>query len=53
MNAGLLMGEELLKKTGFGNLFTVFGEPDVSYWASAGATWTGTTTRCTCARLRV
>ncbi len=28
MNADLLMGEEL-KKTGSGNLFTVFGEPDV------------------------
>lgn len=29
MNADLLMGEEL-KKTGSGNLFTVFGEPDIS-----------------------
>ena len=29
MNADLLMGEDL-KKTGSGNLFTVFGEPDVS-----------------------
>ena len=28
MNADLLMGEEL-KKTGTGNLFTVFGEPDI------------------------
>ncbi|MGI5223764.1 site-specific DNA-methyltransferase [Actinoallomurus sp. CA-142502] len=28
MNADLLMGEEL-KKTGGGNLFTVFGEPDI------------------------
>jgi adenine-specific DNA-methyltransferase len=28
MNADLVMGEEL-KKTGAGNLFTVFGEPDV------------------------
>lgn len=28
MNADLLMGEEL-KKTGSGNLFTVFGEPDL------------------------
>ncbi|MEY1675467.1 hypothetical protein AB4Z55_14940 [Gordonia sp. ABKF26] len=28
MNADLLMGEEL-KKTGSGNLFTVFGEPDI------------------------
>ena len=25
MNPDLLMGEELLKKTGAGNLFTVFG----------------------------
>ena len=29
MNPDLLMGDELLKKTGAGNLFTVFGEPDV------------------------
>lgn len=29
MNADLAMGDELLKKTGAGNLFTVFGEPDV------------------------
>jgi adenine-specific DNA-methyltransferase len=29
MNADLVMGEEL-KKTGAGNLFTVFGEPDLS-----------------------
>ncbi|WP_291382630.1 site-specific DNA-methyltransferase [Demequina sp.] len=29
MNADLLMGEDL-KKTGSGNLFTVFGEPDIS-----------------------
>jgi adenine-specific DNA-methyltransferase len=28
MNADLVMGEEL-KKTGVGNLFTVFGEPDI------------------------
>jgi adenine-specific DNA-methyltransferase len=28
MNSDLLMGEEL-KKTGAGNLFTVFGEPDI------------------------
>ena len=28
MNADLLMGEEL-KKTGAGNLFTVFGAPDI------------------------
>src|SRR5215211_600713 len=29
MNADLAMGEELLKKTGAGNLFMVFGEPDI------------------------
>jgi adenine-specific DNA-methyltransferase len=29
MNTDLLMGEEL-KKTGAGNLFTVFGEPDIA-----------------------
>jgi adenine-specific DNA-methyltransferase len=30
MNPDLMMGEDLLKKTGAGNLFTVFGEPDVN-----------------------
>jgi adenine-specific DNA-methyltransferase len=29
MNPDLAMGDELLKKTGAGNLFTVFGEPDM------------------------
>lgn len=29
MNSDLSMGEELLKKTGAGNLFMVFGEPDI------------------------
>jgi adenine-specific DNA-methyltransferase len=29
MNPDLAMSEELLKKTGSGNLFTVFGEPDI------------------------
>jgi adenine-specific DNA-methyltransferase len=29
MSTDLMMGEELLKKTGAGNLFTVFGEPDI------------------------
>jgi adenine-specific DNA-methyltransferase len=29
MNPDLLMGDELLKKTGTGNLFMVFGEPDL------------------------
>src|SRR5262249_4042593 len=31
MNPDLAMGDELLKKTGAGNLFTVFGEPDVRF----------------------
>jgi adenine-specific DNA-methyltransferase len=30
MNPDLAMSNELLKKTGAGNLFTVFGEPDVT-----------------------
>jgi adenine-specific DNA-methyltransferase len=30
MNPDLSMGDELLKKTGAGNLFMVFGEPDIS-----------------------
>jgi adenine-specific DNA-methyltransferase len=30
MNPDLMMSEDLLKKTGAGNLFTVFGEPDVN-----------------------
>ena len=30
MNPDLSMGEDLLKKTGAGNLFMVFGEPDIS-----------------------
>lgn len=34
MNADLLMGEEL-KKTGAGNLFTVFGEPDIELRSTA------------------
>jgi adenine-specific DNA-methyltransferase len=29
MNPDLAMGDELLKKTGAGNLFMIFGEPDV------------------------
>jgi adenine-specific DNA-methyltransferase len=29
MNPDLMLGEELLKKTGAGNLFMVFGEPDI------------------------
>ena len=35
MNPDLAMGDELLKKTGAGNLFMVFGEPDVEHHASA------------------
>ena len=35
MNADLLMGEEL-RKTGAGNLFTVFGEPDIEIREEAG-----------------
>ncbi len=38
MNVDLLMGEEL-KKTGSGNLFTVFGEPDLTL-AREGDQWT-------------
>ncbi len=30
MNPDLAMSDELLKRTGSGNLFTVFGEPDIS-----------------------
>ena len=30
MNPDLAMGDELLKKTGAGNLFMVFGEPDLT-----------------------
>ena len=49
MNADLVMGEEL-KKTGAGNLFTVFGEPDIeiqrrratSSWSSSTASMSTT-----------
>ena len=34
MNADLAMGDELLKKTGAANLFTVFGQPDVTVEAT-------------------
>ena len=34
MNPDLAMGNELLKKTGAGNLFTVFGEPDIKIEAT-------------------
>jgi adenine-specific DNA-methyltransferase len=36
MNPDLAMGDELLKKTGAGNLFMVFGEPDIGPLDSAG-----------------
>jgi adenine-specific DNA-methyltransferase len=36
MNPDLAMGDELLKKTGAGNLFMVFGEPDVAIAREAG-----------------
>jgi adenine-specific DNA-methyltransferase len=35
MNPDLSMGDELLKKTGSGNLFMVFGEPDIDVRTSA------------------
>lgn len=40
MNSDLLMGEEL-KKTGAGNLFTVFGEPDISVKVEDGEVHVG------------
>jgi adenine-specific DNA-methyltransferase len=36
MNPDLAMSNELLKKTGSGNLFTVFGEPDVTISSAEG-----------------
>jgi adenine-specific DNA-methyltransferase len=36
MNPDLAMGDELLKKTGAGNLFMVFGEPDIDIKAQKG-----------------
>lgn len=36
MNPDLSMGGDLLKKTGTGNLFTVFGEPDIQVRHEAG-----------------
>ncbi|MBE9054150.1 site-specific DNA-methyltransferase [Nostocales cyanobacterium LEGE 11386] len=36
MNSDLLLGEELLKKTGSGNLFMVFGEPDIEVKSQDG-----------------
>ena len=36
MNSDLMMGEGVLKKTGAGNLFTVFGEPDIEVTVQGG-----------------
>jgi adenine-specific DNA-methyltransferase len=36
MNPDLAMGEELLKQTGTGNLFMVFGEPDIEVTSEPG-----------------
>ncbi|MBD2497897.1 site-specific DNA-methyltransferase [Nostoc sp. FACHB-280] len=36
MNTDLLLGDELLKKTGAGNLFMVFGEPDIEIKQAQG-----------------
>jgi len=36
MNADLSMGDEVLKKTGAGNLFMVFGEPDLKIKKTKG-----------------
>ncbi len=41
MNPDLAMGDELLKKTGAGNLFMVFGEPDVEVRRLAPSPTTG------------
>jgi adenine-specific DNA-methyltransferase len=40
MNPDLAMGDELLKKTGAGNLFMVFGEPDVEIKKQKDGTFT-------------
>ena len=52
MNPDLAMGDELLKKTGAGNLFMVFGEPDVEIrtvrsndFSRSGATEVATTSQ--------
>ncbi len=39
MNPDLAMGDELLKKTGSGNLFMVFGEPDIETRATSNSLW--------------
>ena len=38
-NPDLFMADELLKKTGAGNLFTVFGEPDVDVRPTGDGQW--------------
>lgn len=42
MNPDLSMGDELLKKTGAGNLFMVFGEPDITIRTTGGTVIYGT-----------
>ena len=43
MNPDLAMGDDLLKKTGAGNLFMVFGEPDIDIkQRSRTASWSST-----------
>jgi adenine-specific DNA-methyltransferase len=39
MNPDLAMGDELLKKTGSGNLFMVFGEPDIEARTTSDGLW--------------
>jgi adenine-specific DNA-methyltransferase len=39
MNPDLSMGDELLKKTGSGNLFTIFGEPDLELIPQPDGRW--------------
>jgi adenine-specific DNA-methyltransferase len=39
MNPDLAMGDELLKKTGSGNLFMVFGEPDIEVRTTSDGLW--------------
>ena len=46
MNPDLAMGDELLKKTGAGNLFTVFGEPDVKFETTKDGKVSVITARC-------
>lgn len=40
MNPDLAMGDELLKKTGSGNLFMVFGEPDIDIRSESDGRYT-------------